>query len=1212
MKHVLLKSWLMLLCLLVGVGTGWAETKSIEINTTNSGVTGSYADKTFDVNDVTFGFTQWMKSNNIQAKKSTTNSCYNVDAIPGNIKKITVVQTGTARAIKIYGGTSSKPTTEITAPSTAATMEFDFSEKSYTYFSMTTPGNAVYINTITIEYETSGGSSTPDTRTAVNMTGFSATSTTLIKGNTTTTTVTNDQNGWTPAYTYESNNKEVATVSNTGVITAVAKGTAKITASLNIANNDATWKKGATSSKTVDITVNNPSHTAHFSVNGTIDESKNQMVEEGENITFPADPSIDDVTFMGWTDAAIDGSQDDAPSMVDKSSTAMGDADVTYFAVFATKEEGDPEFKLVSSLTNGKKYVFVTRNTAGSGYALSGGSDQTLDITKGASITITESGSNIVISGTPDNTIIWTAATGWSLTNNGFSTNNKLVINGSSFTLNGTGSSNLSWTTNYGLNGQSGSGSTKYYVQCTSTGTFSKSSTSGSTTNRVYAYEESAGVNYSDYCTTVSLDPQPTIVLSATELTEYAGNTNSSITASVNENEYTGDLTVQSSAEGVATASISEGAISIQAVAAGSATITVTAPAVTGFRKSTATIAVTVKEKLAHGLSFSADALNLTVGDTEFTEPTLSNPNNLPVVYSLVYATPANEGKVATINEESGKITLAGLSTETQGVVTVKASTVGDDSHAAGEATYKLVVARKVSTTTWSNGGAAVNIDKDEIATLPTASNDAERNLFYESNNEDVATIDNTGAVTFVAYGTTTITAKTSATSDYAATSATYELTFAPRYTVTFNILGEETILREETTGAGVTAPTVDPIGDKVFRGWAEATIDGTTDEAPTFVTTTTLDGDKTLYAVFATASGSGEGTVEFDVTSISGIQLSIAQRAQTTYGITFTFSSVGATGTNNNTVQMSKNSTLTQDKPFASSIKSISFEGFSYSGTSSASMLVEGKNGVDGTYATVQSCGSSYTGTDINFGTNDYNMFKISVGSERTVKFTKMTVTYSDVNYSGYCTTFPTVTISITTPEGYSTFVSGQNVVMPTALKGSAAIFNGEDISLAWEYPAGSVVPANTPILVKGEDGVKDYKTSITSNEGTAAPGDNRLFANTTSSAMDASAIATDAALFYTLSYNKNHEELGFYWRNSTGASFSVPTGKVFLAVPAKIDGASPKMAFVLTDDGATSIDAIKVMNTENNVMYNLAGQRVNANAKGIVIKNGKKMLNK
>lgn len=168
MKKFLLKTWLLLACLLLGVGTSWAETESIEINTTNSGVTGSYADKTFTVDEVTFGFTQWMKSTNIQAKKSTTNSCYNVDAIPGTIKKITVVQTGTARAIKMYGGSSSKPTTEVTAPSTAATMEFDFSGKNYTYFSMTTPANAVYINTITIEYEATsgdGGGSTPTTYT---------------------------------------------------------------------------------------------------------------------------------------------------------------------------------------------------------------------------------------------------------------------------------------------------------------------------------------------------------------------------------------------------------------------------------------------------------------------------------------------------------------------------------------------------------------------------------------------------------------------------------------------------------------------------------------------------------------------------------------------------------------------------------------------------------------------------------------------------------------------------------------------------------------------------------------------------------------------------------------------------------------------------------------------------------------------------------------
>ena len=199
-----------------GVSCVWAD-GSIEINTTNSGVTGSYADKTFDVNDVTFGFTQWMKSTNIQAKKSTTNSCYNVDAIPGNIKKITVVQTGTARAIKMYGGTSSKPTTEITAPSTAATMEFDFTGKEYTYFSMTTPGNAVYINTITITYEAAGGDgggSTPEPTTytvsiANNITGGTVTADPTTAAANATVTLTA-----TPATGYEFGAWDVKDASN--------------------------------------------------------------------------------------------------------------------------------------------------------------------------------------------------------------------------------------------------------------------------------------------------------------------------------------------------------------------------------------------------------------------------------------------------------------------------------------------------------------------------------------------------------------------------------------------------------------------------------------------------------------------------------------------------------------------------------------------------------------------------------------------------------------------------------------------------------------------------------------------------------------------------------------------------------------------------------------------------------------------------------------
>ena len=130
----------------------YGETHIIEINTKNSGVTGSYASKTFQVDELTFGFTNWMKSTNIQAKKGTSNSCYNVDPIPGDIIRVTIYQTGTPRAVKVFGGTSSKPTNEISQPGTGATMIFDFSGKGYNYFSITTPGNACYFDKIEIEY----------------------------------------------------------------------------------------------------------------------------------------------------------------------------------------------------------------------------------------------------------------------------------------------------------------------------------------------------------------------------------------------------------------------------------------------------------------------------------------------------------------------------------------------------------------------------------------------------------------------------------------------------------------------------------------------------------------------------------------------------------------------------------------------------------------------------------------------------------------------------------------------------------------------------------------------------------------------------------------------------------------------------------------------------------------------------------------------------
>ncbi|MGM9752909.1 MAG: hypothetical protein ACI3ZK_02500, partial [Candidatus Cryptobacteroides sp.] len=73
----------------------------------------------------------------------------------------------------------------------------------------------------------------------------------------------------------------------------------------------------------------------YFSINGVLSEGTE--LEEGVNITFPSDPSVEDVSFAGWTTSSISGTQDNAPVFVNTKSEVMGSVDVTYYAVFASE-----------------------------------------------------------------------------------------------------------------------------------------------------------------------------------------------------------------------------------------------------------------------------------------------------------------------------------------------------------------------------------------------------------------------------------------------------------------------------------------------------------------------------------------------------------------------------------------------------------------------------------------------------------------------------------------------------------------------------------------------------------------------------------------------------------------------------------------------------------------------------------------------------------
>ena len=152
-----------------------------------------------------------------------------------------------------------------------------------------------------------------------------------------TPTVKAGEEAITVALVYSSDNKEVATVDpNTGEVTLVAVGTAKITAAFE---GNEQYKA---SQRYYTLTVTGAKHSVIFSVNGTALEPVE--VAEDAAIPFPDVEDVEGMTVIGWTVAAIDGISETAPEVL-VTSAAMGNDDVTYYAVFANETPGTTVLK---------------------------------------------------------------------------------------------------------------------------------------------------------------------------------------------------------------------------------------------------------------------------------------------------------------------------------------------------------------------------------------------------------------------------------------------------------------------------------------------------------------------------------------------------------------------------------------------------------------------------------------------------------------------------------------------------------------------------------------------------------------------------------------------------------------------------------------------------------------------------------------------------
>ena len=185
---------------------------------------------------------------------------------------------------------------------------------------------------------------------------------------------------------------------------------------------------------------------------------------------------------------------------------------------------------------------------------------------------------------------------------------------------------------------------------------------------------------------------------------------------------------------------------------------------------------------------------------------------------------------------------------------------------------------------------------------------------------------------------------------------------------------------------------------------------------------------------------------------------------------------------------------------------------------------------------------------------------------------------------------------------SNYATYFNSLGWIVPENL--TAAIVtstSGDAVNLDYKYNSGDVVPSGTAVLVKGS--AANYTPSLKLS---ASSTDTNLLQGS-----DVTVTPTEEnKVYYKLSLNEASaaNSVGFYWGAANGAAFESAAHKAYLAV-AKSSNAKRALMFSTT----TGIqNAVLEFDNLDAPAYNLAGQKVGKDYRGIVIKNGRKYINK
>jgi len=720
--------------------------KAIRLYQNSGGSTGGYV-----VIGVAEGYL--ITSATIRSTSATTTGYKLTDTDPGNTTPV-------------------KNTFAISNHSLSANTDYTVDNISTRYITFacfgTTSSTRLNLSKISITYQAAGGgSSAVATTTTIDATGITNTDVyTSTTAGTLTASVTETESGDAvdgATVTWSGDNDDVATINaSTGVVTLVAAGTVTFTASYAGVTNEY-----QASSDTYELTV-------------TSSEPYVQPteIEITPNYTFWGKSG----QFSGNDFSSLSGSKDNVSLSWSKgggstyaNTTAMRfykDNDLTFTAptgyeiveiAITGSLYGDEEFSpgsfANSKWTGSASEVTMSRPSNGSSYAT---------ISK-FTITLAEQKASPSLS-------VSTAelSLGYNETK--------------SFTISKTGDGELTVVSNdtdvatVAADGETpgqynvtyvGDGSTTISVTSSETSTYA--SDTKTVTITAADARAAAGISFASAS-------QIAVIAEGTSFTQALTNTNS-----------VSPITWTSSDETVATVA-SDGTVTLKK--AGTVSITASFAGNATYKPANVSYTLTITNKKVATLVFDADAIEKNSTDASFTNAIATDPDPIDVVYS------SSNTDVATVNASTGEVTIVG------GGTTTITATIDDDAYEATEFTYTLTVNKVAAPISFSSASATTALDETESFVTPTLSNPQSLTIAYSSSNTDVATVDaGTGAITFNAVGSTTITATSTATAKYNSGEVSYTLTVAKAaenlpFSATFaSSLGDFTVTEDATLG---------------------------------------------------------------------------------------------------------------------------------------------------------------------------------------------------------------------------------------------------------------------------------------------------------------------------------------------------------------------------------------------------------------------------